>query len=179
MINSAALTGRLTKDVNLRSTQTGTMLGKFTMAVDRDYKDKNGNRQVDFVPCVIWNSHDSKKAENLATYAHKGSLIGIEGSIQTRNYDGKDGKRVYVTEVKVDSFSLLESRQAANDYQQGQFNGQQAGENYQQGNQPQSDYKAPQAANAGSQGQTTTPAGKSDTINVSSDDLVSSNDLPF
>lgn len=141
MINNAVLVGRLTKDVNLRSTRNGMMAGTFTLAVDRDYKDKNGNRQADFIPCVIWNSKDSKKAENLATYAHKGSLIGVQGRIQTRNYDDKDGKRVYVTEVKVDSFSLLESRQAANDYQQAQ-----------------------QAGNFGSQG-------KSDTIDVSSDDL--------
>lgn len=171
MINNVVLVGRLTKDVNLRSTQNRMMVGTFTLAVDRNYKDKSGNRQVDFVSCVIWNSRDSKKAENLATYAHKGSLIGITGAIQTRNYDDKDGKRVYVTEVKVDSFSLLESRQAANDYQQGQFNGQQAGFGYQQGNQPQRNFQAPQADNFGSQGKSTTHAGQADTINVSSDDL--------
>ena len=172
-INNVVLVGRLTKDVNLRSTQNGMMVGTFTLAVDRDYKDKNGNRQADFISCVIWNSHDSKKAENLATYAHKGSLIGIKGSLQTRNYDDKDGKRVYVTEVKVDSFSLLESRQAANDYQQGQFNGQQGGPGYQQGNQPQQNFQDQQTANFGSQGKSTAPAGQPDTIDVSS------NDLPF
>lgn len=132
-INNVVLVGRLTKDVNLRSTQNGTMVGTFTLAVDRTTKDQNGNRQADFIPCVIWNSHDSKKAENLATYAHKGSLIGVQGRIQTRNYDDKDGKRVYVTEVRVDIFSLLESRQAANDYyQQAQYNAQQGGVNVSQ-----------------------------------------------
>ena len=171
MINSVALTGRLTKDVNLRSTQNGTIVGTFTLAVDRGYKDKNGNRNADFIPCVIRNSEYSKKAENLATYAHKGSLIGITGAIQTRNYDDKDGKRVYVTEVKVDSFSLLESRQAANDYQQGQFSGQQGGFGYQQVDQPQHNFQAPQAADFGSQGKSTTPAWQPDTIDVSSDDL--------
>lgn len=164
MINNVVLVGRLTKDVNLRSTQSGTMVGTFTLAVDRDYKDKSGKRQADFISCVIWNSHDSKKAENLAAYAHKGSLIGIKGSIQTRNYDDKDGKRVYVTEVKVDNFSLLESRQAANDYQQGGFG-------YQQVDQPQQNFHDPQAADFGSQGQITTPGGQADTIDVSSDDL--------
>lgn len=119
-INNVVLVGRLTKDVNLRSTQNGVMVGTFTLAVDRTTKDQNGNRQADFISCVIWNSHDSKKAENLATYAHKGSLIGVQGRIQTRNYNDKDGKRVYVTEVKVDNFSLLESRQAANFGTQGQ-----------------------------------------------------------
>lgn len=171
MINNVVLVGRLTKDVNLRSISTGTMVGTFTLAVDRDYKDKSGNRQADFISCVIWNSHDSKKAENLAAYAHKGSLIGIKGSIQTRNYDDKDGKRVYVTEVKVDNFSLLESRQAANDYQQGQLNVQQGGYGYQQVDQPQQNFQAPQAGNFGSQGQITAPGGQSDTIDVSSDDL--------
>ena len=170
-INNVVLVGRLTKDVNLRSTQNGMMVGTFTLAVDRDYKEKNGNRKADFVSCVIWNSKDSKKAENLATYAHKGSLIGIKGSLQTRNYDDKDGKRVYVTEVKVDGFSLLESRQAANDYQQGQYNGQQGGFGYQQVDQPQQNFQDPQAADFGSQGQITTPAGQSGTIDVSSDDL--------
>lgn len=170
-INNVVLVGRLTKDVNLRTTQNGMMVGTFTMAVDRDYKDKSGKRQADFISCVIWNSHDSKKAENLATYAHKGSLIGIEGSLQTRSYDDKDGKRVYVTEVKADSFSLLESRRAADDYLQGQYSVQQSGDNYQQDNQPQQNFQTPQAANFGSQGQIATPGGQSDTIDVSSDDL--------
>lgn len=170
-INNVVLVGRLTKDVNLRSTQNGTMVGAFTLAVDRTTKDQSGNRQADFISCVIWNTKYSKKAENLATYANKGSLIGITGAIQTRNYDNKDGQRVYVTEVNVDSFSLLESRQAANDYQQGQFNGQQGGIGYQQVDQPQGNYQAPQAADFGSQGQFTAPAGQPDTIDVSSDDL--------
>ncbi|MBT9022230.1 single-stranded DNA-binding protein [Lactobacillus delbrueckii subsp. bulgaricus] len=170
-INNVVLVGRLTKDVNLRSTQNGTTVGAFTLAVDRTTKDQNGNRQADFIPCVIWNTKYSKKAENLATYAHKGSLIGITGAIQTRNYDNKDGQRVYVTEVMCHDFKLLESRQAANDYQQGQFNGQQGGYSQQQGNQPQGNYQAPQAAGFGSQGQFTAPAGQSDTIDVSNDDL--------
>lgn len=170
-INNVVLVGRLTKDVNLRSTQNGTMVGAFTLAVDRTTKDQNGNRQADFIPCVIWNSKYSKKAENLATYANKGSLIGITGAIQTRNYDNKDGQRVYVTEVMCHDFKLLESRQAANDYQQGQYNGQQGGYSQQQGNQPQGNYQAPQAANFGQQGQFTAPAGQPDTIDVSSDDL--------
>lgn len=168
-INNVVLVGRLTKDVSLRSTQNGTTVGSFTLAVDRTTKDQNGNRQADFISCVIWNTKYSKKAENLATYAHKGSLIGITGAIQTRNYDNKDGQRVYVTEVMCHDFKLLESRQAANDYQQGQFNGQQAGENYQQDNQPQGNYQDPQAANFGQQGQVTPPVGQS--IDVSSDDL--------
>lgn len=170
-INNVVLVGRLTKDVNLRSTQNGTTVGSFTLAVDRTTKGQNGNRQADFISCVIWNSKYSKMAENLATYAHKGSLIGVQGRIQTRNYEGKDGNRVYVTEVRIDQFSLLESRQAANDYQQNQYNDQHEGYSQQQGNQAQANWQAPQAANFGSQGHFTTPAGQSDTIDVSSDDL--------
>ena len=168
-INNVVLVGRLTKDVSLRSTQNGTMVGAFTLAVDRTTKDQDGNRQADFISCVIWNSKYSKKAENLATYAHKGSLIGITGAIQTRNYDNKDGQRVYVTEVMCHDFNLLESRQAANEYQQAQYNVQQGGFGYQQVDQPQQNSQAPQAADFGSQGQSTTPAGQS--IDVSSDDL--------
>lgn len=160
-INNVVLVGRLTKDVNLRSTQNGTMVGAFTLAVDRTTKDQNGNRQADFITCVVWN----KMAENLATYAHKGSLIGVQGRIQTRNYDNKDGQRVYVTEVHVDNFSLLESRNSA----QSEYTGQQGGYGQQKGNQPQANWQAPQAANFGSQGQSPTPAGQS--VDVSSDDL--------
>ncbi|GHN31107.1 single-stranded DNA-binding protein [Lactobacillus delbrueckii] len=170
-MNVAVLIGRLTKDVDLRTTPNGTTVGTFTLAVDRTTKDQNGNRQADFIKCAVWNNKYSKMAENLATYAHKGSLIGVQGRIQTRNYEDKDGKRVYVTEVRVDRFDLLDTRQAANDYQQGQYNGQQARDNYQQGNQPQGNYQAPQAANFGSQGQFAEPAGQSNTIDVSNDDL--------
>lgn len=144
-MNVAVLVGRLTKDVNLRSTPNGTMVATFTLAVDRTTKDQNGNHQADFIPCVVWNSKYSKAAENLATYAHKGSLIGVNGKIQTCNYKDKSGNMVYVTEVRVDQFSLLESRQAANDYLQGQYNDQQGESSYRQGNQPQNNFQAPQA----------------------------------
>lgn len=157
-MNVAVLIGRLTKDVDLRTTPNGTTVGTFTLAVDRTTKDQNGNRQADFIPCVVWNSKYSKMAENLAMYSHKGSLIGVQGRIQTRNYDNKDGQRVYVTEVHVDNFSLLESRNSA----QSEYTGQQGGYIQQQGNQPRVDYQAPQAANFGSQGQS---------VDVSSDDL--------
>ena len=170
-INNVVLVGRLTKDVSLRSTQNGTMVGAFTLAVDRTTKGQDGNRQADFIPCVIWNTKYSKKAENLANYAHKGSLIGVQGRIQTRNYDDKDGKRVYVTEVKVDSFSLLESRQAASDYLQGQYSGQQGGYGQQQGNQPQYSQQAPQGQNLGQQGGDSNQQWPQGGVNLSQEDL--------
>lgn len=106
MINKAVLIGRLTRDVEIRYTGSGTAVGQFTLAVNRPFKNQQGEREADFINCVIWR----KTAENLANFTHKGSLIGIDGRIQTRNYDNKDGQRVYVTEVVVDDFSLLESR---------------------------------------------------------------------
>lgn len=108
MINSVALNGRLTRDVDLRYTTSGIAVGQFTVAVDRRFKSKSGNRETDFISCQIWR----KSAENLANYAHKGSLIGIEGRIQTRTYDNKQGQKIYVTEVIVENFSLLEPKPA-------------------------------------------------------------------
>ena len=109
MPNSVSLTGRLTRDVDLRYTQSGTETGSFTLAVDRKFKSKNGERETDFVNCQIWR----KSAENFANFTHKGALVGIEGRIQTRTYDNAQGQKVFVTEVIVDNFALLESRQAS------------------------------------------------------------------
>lgn len=160
MINSVALTGRLTKDVDLRTAQNGISVARFTLAVNRQYsKDK----EADFINCVAF----KKTAEVLQQFAGKGRLIGVTGSIQTRHYTGKDGKEVYVTEVLADNVSFLDSRNSA----QSEYSGQQGGYGQQQGNQPQANWQAPQAANFGSQGQLTTPAGQLDTIDVSSDDL--------
>ena len=114
MLNSVALTGRLTKDVDLRYTQSGTAVGSFTIAVDRQFRSANGNRETDFINCVIW----TKSAENLAKFTHKGSLIGVEGHIQTRTYDNAQGNKVYVTEVVVENFALLEPRQTSQESQQ-------------------------------------------------------------
>lgn len=128
MINNVSLTGRLTKDIDLRYTQSGVAVATFTLAVSRNYKDQNGEVQTDFIQCQIWR----KAAENLANFTHKGSLVGIEGRIQTRNYDNQQGQKVYVTEVIVTNFSLLEPRNTGNG--QGQSNGQyqQQGQSYQQ-----------------------------------------------
>ena len=106
MINRAVLTGRLTRDPELRYTTSGTAVVSFTLAVDRQFRNQNGDRDADFVNCVIWR----KSAENFSNFTHKGSLVGVEGRIQTRNYENQQGNRVYVTEVVVDNFALLESR---------------------------------------------------------------------
>lgn len=106
MINRVVLTGRLTRDVDLRYTQSGAAVATFTLAVDRRFTNQQGEREADFISCVIWR----KSAESFAQYMHKGSLVGIEGRVQTRNYENQQGQRVYVTEVVVENFSFLEPR---------------------------------------------------------------------
>lgn len=106
MINNVSLTGRLTRDVELRYTQSGTAVGQFTLATERKFTNVAGKRETDFINCVIWR----KAAENFSNFTRKGSLVGIEGHIQTRTYDNAQGQRIYATEVIVDSFTLLETK---------------------------------------------------------------------
>ncbi|CYZ52235.1 prophage LambdaSa2%2C single-strand binding protein [Streptococcus suis] len=112
MINSVVLVGRLTRDVELRYTPNNIAVGAFTLAVNRNFKNAAGDREADFVNCVIWN----KQAENLANWTKKGHLIGITGRIQTRSYDNQQGQRVYVTEVVAESFQVLEKRDNSANY---------------------------------------------------------------
>lgn len=110
MINNVVVTGRLTRAVDLRYTSNGTAFASFTLAVDRPFRNQNNEKETDFINCVMWR----KSAENLANYTNKGSLIGVEGRIQTRNYDNGQGQRVYVTEVLAEKFTFLESAKTAN-----------------------------------------------------------------
>ena len=120
MLNRVVLTGRLTRDPELRYTGSGTAVCSFTVAVDRQFRNQNGDRDADFISCVIWR----KSAENFANFTHKGSLVGIDGRISTRNYENNQGQRVYVTEVTVDNFALLEPR-SSNQGNNGGFNNNQ------------------------------------------------------
>ena len=106
MINSVNLVGRLTKDIELRVSQSNVTVATFTLAVNRSFKSANGEREADFINCVAF----KKTAEILNQYAGKGSQIGVTGSIQTRNYENKDGQRVYVTEVIANNIALLDSK---------------------------------------------------------------------
>lgn len=108
MINRVVLVGRLTKDPVLRKTANGASVVSFTVACTRRFKQE-GQPDADFINTVTWN----KTADIVSQYTHKGSLVGVEGRIQTRSYDDKDGKRVYVTEVVADSVQFLESKSAA------------------------------------------------------------------
>ena len=107
MINSVILTGRLTKNIDLRQTSTGKAMTYFTLAVNRVFKNEQGVSDADFITCVAF----GKQAENMARYLTQGSLIGVEGRISTRNFQGKDGNTVYVTEVIAGNVSFLESKQ--------------------------------------------------------------------
>lgn len=105
-MNSVHLIGRLTKDIELRYTASGTAVGSFTLAVNRRFPNQQGEREADFINCVIW----QKPAETLANYTRKGSQIAVEGRIQVRHYENQQGQRVYVTEVVVNNFDFLESK---------------------------------------------------------------------
>ena len=106
MLNNVVLVGRMTKDAELRYTPNNQAVATFSLAVNRNFKSQNGEREADFINCVIWR----QQAENLANWAKKGALIGITGRIQTRSYENQQGQRVYVTEVVSETFQLLESR---------------------------------------------------------------------
>lgn len=106
MLNKAIIIGRFTRDLELRKTQNGKSVLSFSLASSRKY---GGNEQVDYVNCTVW----EKGAEIIAQYMKKGSLIQVEGRTVSRSYDDKDGRKVYVQEVLVESFNFLESRSSS------------------------------------------------------------------
>src|SRR5699024_1669475 len=115
MINRTVLVGRLTKDPELKYTQSGVAVARFTLAVNRNFKNAQGQQEADFIPIQVWR----KQAENVSNFLNKGSLVGVEGRIQTGSYE-KDGQRVFTTDVVADSVQFLESkkdREQSNNYQ--------------------------------------------------------------
>ncbi len=113
MINNVVLCGRMTRNPELRRTGNGTPGTSFTLAVNRTFKSDNGP-DADFINCVVWN----KQAENTERYCSKGSMVGVTGRIQTRNYDNNQGHKVYVTEVVCDSIQFLDTKNSNNSAQQ-------------------------------------------------------------
>lgn len=113
MINNTVLVGRLTKDIDLRYTSSNIAYAKFTVAVNRTYAEANGERKADFITCIAWRN----QAENMAKYVGKGSLIGIEGRIQTGQYE-KDGITHYTTDIVCNSVQFLESKQQSTEQNQ-------------------------------------------------------------
>ncbi|KRL74770.1 single-stranded DNA binding protein (Ssb) [Ligilactobacillus saerimneri DSM 16049] len=185
----------MTRDAELRYTQSGVAVASFTVAVDRQFRTQAGEREADFINCVIWR----KSAENFVNFTHKGSMVGIDGRLQTRNYENQQGQRVYVTEVVVDSFALMESRSQSEQYRQthggngmGQGgapnngftsgnNGYAGGNNapaggYSNPSQGYSNNAAPMSGNTGNQNQDLNQDPFSDDQNGK---VISDDDLPF
>lgn len=106
MINNVTLIGRLTRDAELRYTPSNIATAQFNVACNRNFKNTNGEYDADFINCVMWR----EQAERFCNWTKKGMLVGITGRIQTRSYEGNDGKRVYVTEVVAENFQVLEKR---------------------------------------------------------------------
>lgn len=156
MLNRVVLVGRLTKDPDLRYTPNGIAVANFTIAVNRPFSNQQGEREADFINCVVWR----KQAENLANYMKKGNQIGVDGRLQSRTFEGKDGKTVFVTEVVADSVQFLEPKNSTqNRGNQGSYSpGYQQNQNQSQ-NQNQNQNQANPFANDG------------EPIDISDDDL--------
>lgn len=128
MINRVVLVGRLTKDPKFRTTQSGVSIANFTLAINRNFKNKDNETDCDFINCIAFR----KLAENVDNFIGKGSLVGVDGRIQSRSYENNEGNRVFVTEVVCDSVQFLEPKGNSN---QNVSQGQQRGtKNQQSGN---------------------------------------------
>ncbi|MFC3886314.1 single-stranded DNA-binding protein [Bacillus songklensis] len=164
MMNRVILVGRLTKDPELRYTPNGVAVATFTLAVNRAFTNQQGEREADFINCVVWR----RPAENVANFLKKGSLAGVDGRLQTRNYEGQDGRRVYVTEVLAESVQFLEPKSSGG----GNFGGQSG---FAGGSGQGSPFGQDQNRNSQKSGYTRVDddpfANDSETIDISDDDL--------
>lgn len=159
MLNRVVLIGRLTQDPELRYTNNGTAVASFTLAVDRNRANQSGERETDFIKIVVW----QKQAELCAQYLHKGRLAAVDGRLQIRSFDNREGQRVWITEVVAESVRFLDRGDPQNS---GTMYGNQqrpaAGQN--QGNRPADTSKSPQFEDDPF-------ADDSQTIDISDDDL--------
>jgi single-stranded DNA-binding protein len=146
----------MTKDAELRYTPSNVAVATLTLAVNRPFKNQNGEHEADFINVVIWR----QQAENLANWAKKGAQIGITGRIQTRSYDNQQGQRVYVTEVVAETFQLLESRSVREGKGQGQGQGGYSAPSNQAPTQPTPDFSRNE-----------NPFGQTNPLDISDDDL--------
>lgn len=160
MINRVVLVGRLTRDPELKYTTNGVAVASFTLAVNRQFTNSQGEREADFINCTIWR----KAAENFANLVHKGSLVGIDGRIQTSSYE-KDGQRVYRTDVIVENFSKLEWDNDSN----GQSDGR--ADNQASKSSSTSSYSNQRADNMQKNNNTDPFADKGEPIDISDEDL--------
>lgn len=105
-MNKVILIGRVTKDIELKMTNSGKSVASFTLAVNRDYKNASGGYDADFINCVAY----EQRAETISRYVGKGDRFGVVGKIKTRTFDRADGSKGYATDIEVDSFEFLESK---------------------------------------------------------------------
>ncbi|MFC3928585.1 single-stranded DNA-binding protein [Streptococcus caprae] len=166
MINNVVLVGRMTRDAELRYTPNNVAVATFTLAVNRIRKNQNGEREADFINCVIWN----QPAEHLANWAKKGALIGVTGRIQTRNYENQQGQRVYVTEIVAENFQMLESR-ATREGQGGGYNAGGFDASFGGGNNTAGGYSAQPTQSTPNFGRDDSPFGNTSPVDISDDDL--------
>lgn len=152
MINRVTLVGRLTKDPEFRTTQKGIDVATFTLAVNRNFTNAQGEREADFINIIVFR----RQAENVNNYLSKGKLAGVDGRIQSRSYENQEGRRIFVTEVVADSVQFLEPKNS---------NGGQQ-DTYQQQTQSQTQ-----------RGQNTKPQGQDPFANAPED--LNIDDLPF
>ena len=166
MINNVVLVGRMTRDAELRYTPSNVAVATFSLAVNRNFKGANGERETDFINCVIWR----QQAENLANWAKKGALVGITGRIQTRNYENQQGQRVYVTEVIADNFQILESRATREGQSGGSYNGE-FNNNSSFGGSSNGGFSSQPSQQTPNFGRDESPFGNSNPMDISDDDL--------
>lgn len=114
MQNIVGISGRLTKDVDFKQTPNGVSVAKFTLAVQRNYKDNNGDYQADFINCVAFRG----AADIASNYLSKGDICNVSGRIQTRNFDNKEGQRIFITEVVADQIQLISTGRENGSYSQ-------------------------------------------------------------
>lgn len=138
MINKSILVGRLTKDPELKHTQTGVPVCRFTLAVNRPFAGENDERKADFISCIAWR----KTAENLSNFMRKGNLIGVDGRIETSNFEGQNGKRVFMTDVVADNIQFLEKKNSKNSPPQQSQQSQQSQPPYSQSSTQRSPYSS-------------------------------------
>lgn len=113
-MNRVVLVGRLTRDPELRRTQSGLSVASFTVAIDNRQKGPNGERTTSFIPCTVW----GQVAENVSRFTKKGSLVGVDGRLNQRTYDSRDNRKVSVVEVICDSVQFLESKRTEDTFAQ-------------------------------------------------------------
>ena len=178
MINNTTLVGRMTKNPELRYTGSGIAVISFSLAVERNYTNAQGERETDFIMCQAWRG----TAETVAKFAVKGSLIGITGAIQTRNYQNNNGQTVYITEVIVNNFQMLESKSVTDERrnQMGQQDGNSGqNNNYQKNNNYSGNNQGNTGQNNNQQNRNNNQSQRSNKSNDNSSKNNTTNNNPF